>query len=125
MSEVPEGFVMPVMTDPRIRPAASLVITRDGDEGAEILFCHRVSQMPSFPDFWAFPGGGVTPYDRTAADELSQLSPDEDGAALAALMREMVEEVGWENSEEGIVIVDDNVRNEVIENGENWHLDVK
>lgn len=125
MSEVPEGFVMPEMTDPRIRPAASLVITRDSDDGAEILFCHRVSQMPSFPDFWAFPGGGVTRYDRVAADDLSQLSPDEDGAALAALMREMVEEVGWTNSEEGIVIVDNNVRDEVIENGENWYPSVK
>ncbi len=125
MSEVPEGFVMPEMADPSIRPAASLVITRDGDNGAEILFCHRVSQMPSFPDFWAFPGGGVTRFDRVAAEELSQLSADEDGAALAALMREMVEEVGWTNSEEGIVFVDDNVRDEVIENGENWHHLVK
>ena len=110
MSEVPEGFVMPEMADPRIRPAASLVITRDGDNGAEILFCHRVSQMPSFPDFWAFPGGGVTRFDHVAAEELSQLSADEDGAALAALMREMVEEVGWTNSDEGIVFTDDNVR---------------
>lgn len=125
MSEVPEGFVMPEMADPRIRPAASLVITRDGDNGAEILFCHRVSQMPSFPDFWAFPGGGVTRFDHVAAEKLSQLSADEDGAALAALMREMVEEVGWTNSEEGIVFADDNVRDEVIENGENWHRLVK
>ncbi len=120
MSEVPEGFVMPEMTDPRIRPAASLVITRDSDDGAEILFCHRVSQMPSFPDFWAFPGGGVTQYDRTAADELSQLSADEDGAALAALMREIIEEVGWINTQDGITLIDENIRNKVIENGEIW-----
>ena len=47
--------------------------------GDEILVCHRVSTVPAFPDYWAFPGGGVS---RT------------DASIEAALLREMVEEVG-------------------------------
>ena len=70
MTEVPEGFEVPDVASYRIKPSASLVATRDGMEGVEILFCHRISQMPTFPDFWAFPGGGVTSFDRDAANEL-------------------------------------------------------
>tara|TARA_B100001750_G_scaffold248022_1_gene276247 strand:+ start:4744 stop:6285 length:1542 start_codon:yes stop_codon:yes gene_type:complete len=125
MGELPEGFVVPDVAESRIKPSASLVATRNGSEGIEILFCHRISQMPTFPDFWAFPGGGVTSFDREAANELPQLSSDDEGAALAALMREMVEEVGWDTTEDGLVRVENEVRKSVVEDGKNWFPLVK
>ena len=61
----------------------------------EILLCHRVSEVPSFPDFWAFPGGGISRVDREAAeDNPSWFSEREDRESLIALLREMLEEVG-------------------------------
>ena len=61
----------------------------------EILLCHRVSEVPSFPDFWAFPGGGISRVDREAAeDNPSWFSEREDRESLFALLREMLEEVG-------------------------------
>tara|TARA_Y100000588_G_scaffold292175_1_gene311451 strand:- start:626 stop:2161 length:1536 start_codon:yes stop_codon:yes gene_type:complete len=125
MTEVPEGFEVPDVASYRIKPSASLVATRDGMEGVEILFCHRISQMPTFPDFWAFPGGGVTSFDRDAANELPHLSSDDEGAALAALMREMVEEVGWAPGKSGLVKVGKASRELVVEDGKNWHPLVK
>ncbi len=47
--------------------------------GDEILVCHRVSSVPAFPDYWSFPGGGVSRIDR---------------GPLFALCREMAEEIG-------------------------------
>ncbi len=121
MSEVPEGFEMPEVAISKIRQSASLLVTRDGSTGVEILFCHRVSQMPSFPNFWAFPGGGVNQFDRDTAEELSYFPKGEDGSALVALMREMVEEVGWAPSEDGLVMVSSPVRDLVVEDGNNWY----
>jgi len=125
MSELPEGFVVPKPVASNIKPSASLVATRNGGEGIEILFCHRISQMPTFPDFWAFPGGGVTSFDYQAANELPQLTSDDVGAALAALMREMVEEVGWAPGEDGLVSVKKIARELVVEDGKNWYPLVK
>ena len=69
-----------MMDVPRAKPSpprrsASVMLRR----GNEILLCHRVSTVPAFPDYWAFPGGGVSRLDRDS---------------LFALCREMVEEVG-------------------------------
>ena len=71
------------------RPSASVMLRR----GGEILVCHRVSSVPAFPDYWAFPGGGVSRVDQAALDShpewFPQRDPDE-RAALVALFREMV-----------------------------------
>ena len=61
----------------------------------EILLCHRVSEVPSFPDFWAFPGGGISRVDIEAAEDNPYwFSGREDRESLIALLREMLEEVG-------------------------------
>lgn len=121
MSEVPAGFEMPPSAPVVPRPSASLVVTRDGKSGPELLLCHRVPEMPSFPDFWSFPGGGVTQFDSVAAEELAQFGTDDEGAALVALLREMVEEVGWAPSGRGLVLVDEPIRAAVMDDGRNWH----
>ena len=65
-----------VRAEPRApRPSASVMLRR----GEQILVCHRTSGVPAFPDYWAFPGGGVSRVDRNP---------------LFALFREMIEEVG-------------------------------
>ena len=120
MSEVPEGFVVPDIAPAEPRASASLVVTRDSDEGVELLLCHRVSEMPSFPDWWSFPGGGVKRYDREAAGALPQFTDDDEGAALVALLREMVEEVGWAPSGRGLMLVAEPLRAAVLEDGKCW-----
>lgn len=125
MSVIPEGFVSGDISPAKIRQSASIVTTRDSPQGVEILFCHRVPEMPSFPDFWAFPGGGITRFDRAAAESLACLTADDEGAALACLMREMVEEVGWAPTPEGLISVGEEARAAVVENGKAWHPLVK
>ena len=74
------------------RPSASVMLRR----GDEILVCHRVSTVPAFPDYWAFPGGGVSRIDR---------------GPLFALCREMIEEVGLTPQ---LTHVDANLRAEIL-----------
>ena len=74
------------------RRSASVMLRR----GNEILLCHRVSTVPAFPDYWAFPGGGVSSLDRDS---------------LFALCREMVEEVGLTPQ---MTHVDANLREQIL-----------
>jgi ADP-ribose pyrophosphatase YjhB (NUDIX family) len=46
------------------------MITRDGEDGVEVLLGHRADTMPSFPGYWAFPGGGVSRVDKVASESL-------------------------------------------------------
>ena len=95
MSELPEGVELPSAEVAKPRPSAAAVISRNSGQEMEILLCHRVSEVPSFPDFWAFPGGGISRVDREAAkDNPSWFSEREDRESLIALLREMLEEVG-------------------------------
>ena len=76
---------MPVFERRPPRPSATLMITRDGDEGVEVLLGKRSDSMPSFPGYWAFPGGGVSRIDKEASESL--------GISIqhCAIMREVVE----------------------------------
>ena len=95
MSELPDGVELPSAEVAKPRPSAAAVISRNSGQKMEILLCHRVSEVPSFPDFWAFPGGGISRVDREAAkDNPSWFSEREDRESLIALLREMLEEVG-------------------------------
>ena len=49
MSEVPSGVSMPDFERKPPRPSATLMITRDGDDGVEVLLGQRCETMPSFP----------------------------------------------------------------------------
>ena len=60
MAELPEGVELPTASIASPRPSAAAVLSRETQNGLEILLCHRVAEVPAFPDFWAFPGGGVS-----------------------------------------------------------------
>ena len=88
----------------------------------EILLCHRVSEVPSFPDFWAFPGGGISRVDREVAeDNPSWFSEIQDRESLIALLREMLEEVGVApDGSGGFQNVQVKIMDQVNENKSEW-----
>ena len=65
------------------RAAATVVITRSGPAGVEVLMLRRSPQSPVFPGVWVFPGGLVSETDRLAVDPVR-----------AAAVREVAEECG-------------------------------
>ena len=102
------------------RPSASVMLRR----GDEILVCHRVSTVPSFPDYWAFPGGGVSRADRAALEEHPEWFANRDQderAALVALMREMIEEVGIVPGPNGLEQIDVENRMQILQDKTAWH----
>ena len=106
------------------RPSASVMLRR----GDEILICHRVSSVPAFPDYWAFPGGGVSRVDQAALASHPEWFPhrdDDERAALVALFREMVEEVGITPGENGLEILDDKLRSRILNDKKEWVLAVE
>ena len=115
MSEVPEGWNLSGIVRNPPRPSATLMITRDGDEGVEVLLCHRVESMPAFPGYWAFPGGGVSRVDKAAVSKI-------DGLELthAAVMREIVEELGLNPVNGVLEVVEETTRMQVVEDKSNW-----
>ena len=128
MSELPEGVSLPLARAPKTRPSASVMLSRESEGGHEILLGHRVSELPSFPDFWAFPGGGVSKVDREASeDHPGWLGVDEEyRAASFALLREMVEEVGLTpDGSGGIMSIEESIREEVCRDKGAWRKNVE
>ena len=123
MSEVPKGVEMDSVSR-KIRPSATMMITRDGSNGVEVLLGRRAESMPAFPGYWAFPGGGLSRVDKLAVEELTQLDGP-NAAAIAAIMREVVEELGFACADGKIVVVDDAARSLVVADKANWLPQVK
>lgn len=48
---------------PPARPAATVMLVRDGEPGVEVFVIRRASSMAFAPDMTVFPGGGVDPRD--------------------------------------------------------------
>ncbi|TVP53107.1 MAG: MBL fold metallo-hydrolase [Halomonadaceae bacterium] len=68
-----------------IRPAATLVLAREGDQGVEILLLQRTHSAVFMPGFYVFPGGAVDPGDDPAAhDQPPSLSVTD--ASVSAMM---------------------------------------
>ena len=114
MSEVPDGVIMPEIQRKSARPSATLMITRQGDEGVEVLLGNRSESMPSFPGYWAFPGGGVSRVDSAASETLGI------SVQHCAILREVVEELGLAPQNGRMASVDDNFRGMVVEDKANW-----
>jgi 8-oxo-dGTP pyrophosphatase MutT (NUDIX family) len=84
-----------------MRPAATVLLLRDGAAGIEVFLVQRHRSSGFLPNAWVFPGGRVEDADRAAvalgADALSSrlgLTPDEARAYGVAALRETWEEAG-------------------------------
>lgn len=53
------------------RPAASVIVLRDGEDGIEILFVRRSPKLRFMGGAWVFPGGALSDADGDERDELS------------------------------------------------------
>ncbi len=111
---LPEGFVETVGTVPEVpavaRPAATVVLVREGSDGPEALLLRRNRATGFVPGAWVFPGGRVDAADSEEAlverwDGLTRegaavrlgLGEEADPPAIAyygAAVREAVEETG-------------------------------
>ncbi|MEA3217202.1 MAG: hypothetical protein QOJ19_3358 [Acidimicrobiia bacterium] len=79
------------------RPAATVVLVRQGEGDIEVLMIRRHSRT-AFGGMWAFPGGAVEDEDVPPGT-----APDPLPAARRAAVRETVEEVGLVVAEEALV----------------------
>ncbi|WP_431474351.1 MBL fold metallo-hydrolase [Marinobacter sp. KM021] len=87
-----------------IRPAATLVLTRDTENGIEVLLLQRTWEAIFLPGYFVFPGGAVNEQESEAqphvvgvedADISQTMSLDEGGADfMLAAVRECFEEAG-------------------------------
>lgn len=94
----------PVAAPVPVRPAATVMLLRDGDSGPEVFTLQRVSSMVFAGGMTVFPGGGVDPADRAAvpwsgpgpAWWASQWGIDEAQArtVVVTAVRELFEETG-------------------------------
>jgi 8-oxo-dGTP pyrophosphatase MutT (NUDIX family) len=57
-------------SDVAIRPAATVIVLRDGASGLEVLLMQRASELSFHGGAWAFPGGRVDAIDRAGDDAL-------------------------------------------------------
>ena len=74
-------------TSPIIRPAATIMLLRETNEGIKVLLLKRNEALKFAPGYWVFPGGKIE------LPELEQTTSVEAAARLAAI-RETVEETG-------------------------------
>ena len=126
MSEVPSGLEV-AMPEPRpVRPSSSLMLTRDGVEGVEVLLCRRVDELPAFAGYWSFPGGGISRVDISAAEtHLGGMTDRDLAASLVGMMRELVEELGWVIVDGSIENADTEARKNVLASKGGWLAEVE
>ena len=119
MSEVPDGVDLSARERGAPRPTATMTLTRDGPDGVEVLLGLRSPTMRAFPNYWAFPGGGVSRVDHAAVEALPALAGPE-AASIACIMREMSEELGLAASDEGAVLLKPEDRNAIVDDKSTW-----
>ena len=73
------------------RPAATVIVAREGDGGVEILLLRRARRSRFAPGFVVFPGGVIEAADRDVA---TRLFGDPAEAPRACALRELYEEAG-------------------------------
>lgn len=114
-----QGYSSRTPREPRL--ASSAVITRLIEGEGKMLMGLRHPEVPTFPGFWAFPGGGVSRHDREYAEGEHSAVNDKDGAWLVALFRELTEETGFAFGADGQWgLVSDDLRDGLCNNGLIW-----
>jgi recombination protein RecT len=100
--QLPPGFMDSVLDEPARpavpRPAATIVLLRDGAAGAEALLMRRHRRSGFVPGAWVFPGGRVDAADSGPAlhERIRELPspPVPESAYWSAALRELFEETG-------------------------------
>ena len=78
MDEAPPGIVIPKAKIATPRDSTSILISRNGSQGPEVLLAHRIPTLRAFADFWSLPGGGIRGNDEEAATFVKGLDQLED-----------------------------------------------
>lgn len=86
-----------------IRPAATVILTRPGPRGIEVLVLRRTPRHRFLPGYLVFPGGAVDEEDRELA---AAWFGDPSEAWRACGVRELAEEVGLALTAGGLVAAD-------------------
>ncbi|MBU3737919.1 MAG: MBL fold metallo-hydrolase [Rhodoferax sp.] len=79
-----------------LRPAATVLLLRDGTRGLEVLMTRRSATASFAPGAYVFPGGGIDPAD-AASHDLAERRPGQPAQQLTqaiAAIRESFEELG-------------------------------
>ena len=113
------GYSNRLPKEPRL--ASSAVITRYVNGDVEMLMGLRHPEVPTFPEFWAFPGGGVSPHDRKFSENRIFLAGREEGASIVTLFRELTEETGFALDTGGEwIVVGDSIRKRLCGDNTAW-----
>ncbi len=122
MDEAPEGLNIPRSRVAKPRHSVSILLTRDGKNGVEVLLAHRIPTLRAFADFWSLPGGGIKDFDHETGGRLSTLTNIENEwkGPMATILRETAEEVGLAIGESSVEKVSMKLRHSIIENPEEW-----
>ena len=114
------------MHQPTRRPndpkkASSAVVTRTKNGITEMLMGLRHPDVPTFPDFWSFPGGGVSKEDRILASAGDIWKDSSVDVSIIALFRELAEETGFALDPGGSwKIIGPELRTSICSGGEAW-----
>ena len=121
MDEAPQGLNVPKGQVAKPRQSVSILLTRDGKNGVEILLAHRIPTLRAFADFWSLPGGGIKDFDHETGNQLSTLTGIENEwkGPMATILRETAEEVGLAIGESSVEKVSMKLRHSIIENPKN------
>jgi 8-oxo-dGTP pyrophosphatase MutT (NUDIX family) len=84
MNRPPPGEALNFGEVVKPRPAASLILLRDGSDGAEVLLVQRNPEQKFMGGAWVFPGGGTGPDDADPAATALRELEEEAGIALGA-----------------------------------------
>lgn len=123
MSEVPSGITFESPIQPPIRDSASLMLTRLNENKIEVLLGKRSETMKAFPNFWSFPGGGLSRKDIGSVSKLN-LNEDKFASMKICIIRELCEELGLSLLNGNLISVEPEIRKRIVEDKENWLKEV-
>ena len=87
------------MPETPVRPASTVALLRDGDDGPRVLLLQRNRALAFAGGFWVFPGGAGDSGDREGGDG------DAEAAARRAAVREAAEEAGVAPDPQSLVLM--------------------